>query len=119
MHGVVAGREGGEERGVARIGSEAKGTDLREGGGERGAAAPVVVARPLSLAREQRELRIGDGIGDTEAAKGGPIARMSTVRAVEPPITKPAVTPVPRCFSTETLMRRGVVAVNAAAGVAS
>ena len=71
MHGVGAGREGGEERGVARIGREAKGTDLREGGGERGAAAPVVVARPLSLAREQRELRIGDGIGDTEAAKGG------------------------------------------------
>jgi hypothetical protein len=51
----------------------------------------------------------------------GPTARIRTVFAVEPAITKPAVrmSPAATCFRTETLIRRGVVVVKLAAGVAS
>src|SRR4051812_43203099 len=50
----------------------------------------------------------------------GPIARISTVFAVEPPITKPTVSDVAVliCLSTETFTRRGVVALKLPPGVA-
>ena len=44
---------------------------------------------------------------------------MRTVAGEGPPITKPAVRPEPMCLRTEKFTRRGVVAPNPAAGVAS
>src|ERR1035437_7141801 len=53
----------------------------------------------------------------SNGASPGPIARIRTVRAVEPPITKPAVSVAPAliCLSTDTLISRGVLAMKEAA----
>ena len=91
------------------------------------AAASAVPPPQLSLASIRRSPANSCSSGSATtpgtpkgaAPRVGPTARTSTVRGEEPPTTKPATSPVPRCLSTETFTSRGVAALNGPLGVAS
>ena len=77
---------------------------------------------PSLLARKSCSLGSGSVPGTPNAARAGPDPRISTVLAVVPPITNPAISmlpPVPTLTLAERLTSRGDEAVSVPAAVAS